>query len=242
MQRIVAVILVLVGAVAFKPASSRADMSGIRVKGNPSEIFYFERGGRLVCTHASLSGATSTVNPVVVLRLHRVDGSANFRVHCDIDGSAGGSGGVGGNFRLLQMDGGLGGVGDSGDSYIELSGTIAPTDYVTPIVIAHGACSVVLRGVHGLLPSTLRMIGHIISTAEHRTCNIHLDGCSLLNCTKVSDVIESGSSGPLRLTWSHCQKMAFGGNYAQPFADGAVNGGDVIGGVTIPGSTPDLIP
>jgi hypothetical protein len=99
-----------------------------------------------------------------------------------------------------------------------------------------------LRGVHGLLASSLRMIGHNVSSAEHRVCNIRLEGCSLLNCTKVIDVIDASSSGPLRLSWSHCQKIAFGGNYAQPFADGAANGGDIIGGVTIPGSTPDLIP
>jgi hypothetical protein len=225
MQRIIAVILVLVGAVAFKPASSRADMSGIRVKGNPSEIFYFERGGRLVCTHASLSGAQSAANPTTVLRVGKPTGTENFQVHCDIDGS-GGSGGdqIGGHFKLLQMDSSA-----ASNTYVELSGTISPVAYDTPIVVARGGATVVLRGVHGLNAHSLQLIGETLGSGEKRVCNVVLEGCSLRGCSWPSELLTSftgpnATAGPYRLSWHNCSVFEKSGdspfNYAVPFNDG----------------------
>ena len=200
------------------------DASGIRVNGNPNEIFYFERGGRFVCTSAMLSGASSKTNPVTVLRIGKTFGnSAWYNVNCSIDGGAGGSGGIGSNFRLIQMD-----TSRAGNVYVEYSGVIGPVSYATPIVVARGACTIVLHGVFGLNPKTLQLIGNVIGRDETRVCNVHLEGCTLRGCDWPSDLVTAAddsaapSNGPWRLTWSNCSRISAAANsqgYAIPFAD-----------------------
>jgi hypothetical protein len=201
------------------------DASGIRVYGNPNEIFYFERGGRFVCTSAVLSGASSAANPTTVLRIGKTfASSAWFRVKCDIDGSGGKDrGGIGGYFKLIEMD-----QSRAGDTYVEYSGVIGPVSYATPIVIARGACTIVLRGVYGLNPKSLQLMGNVLSGTEKRVCNVHLDGCTLRGCDWPSDLVtvaddpNAPSKGPWRLTWTGCTRISAGANsegYAIPFAD-----------------------
>jgi hypothetical protein len=196
------------------------DMSGIRVNGNPSEMFYFERGGKVVCTHASLSGASSATNPTTVLRIgKKTDGVSDFRVYCDIDGSSGSAGDqIGGHFKLLQMDSSA-----ASNTYVELSGTISPVAYDTPIVVARGGATVVLRGVHGLNVHSLQLIGETLSSGEKRVCNVHLENCSLRGCSWPSELVDESSTGPFRLIWSNCTQFEKTGssphNYALPFAD-----------------------
>jgi hypothetical protein len=216
------------------------DVSGIHAYGNPNEIFYFERGGRLVCTSAVLSGASSATNPTTVLRIGKTFGSsASYRVHCDIDGSGGkDNGGIGGYFKLIQMD-----ESRAGDTYIEYSGMIGPVSYATPIVVARGACTVVLRGVIGLNASSLQLIGSVVAGKERRVCNVHLEGCALRGCNWPSELVTAAndaaapSKGPWRLTWANCTRIAGTSNaegYAIPFEDStaatAVESKDVLPG------------
>jgi hypothetical protein len=204
------------------------DMSGIRVKGNPSEIFYFERGGRLVCTHASLSGAQSAANPTTVLRVGKPTGTENFQVHCDIDGSTGigtpghPGDGIGGHFKLVQVDNFC-----AGQCYVEYSGTICPTNYDVPIVNIFGGTTLVLRGVRGLIPQSIQMYGQVGGGVAY-IANVHLEGCALSNCLP-SDLVTPSSSfpagishGPWRLTWSHCTQFK-DNNYGIPISDGALD-------------------
>jgi hypothetical protein len=199
--------------------------SDIRVLGNPNEVFYFESGGRLDCTNAVLSGACSARNPSTVLRIGKTYAScAWFRIHCDIDGYSGTSGdNIGGYFKLIQM-----GTSRAGDVYVEYSGVIGPISYATPIVTARGACTIVLRGVYGLNPKSLQLIGNVVAGAEKRVCNLHLDGCTLRGCDWPSDLVTTAddpnapSKGPWRLTWTNCTRIAQMNNsegYAIPFVD-----------------------
>jgi hypothetical protein len=201
------------------------DMAGIRVNGNPNEIFYFERGGRLVCTSAVLSGATSATNPTTVLRIGKTyASSAAFRVECDIDGYSGKDGdGVGGYFKLIQMD-----RSRAGETYVEYSGVIGPISYATPIVVARGACKIVLRGVYGLNANSLQLIGKVLGGGEKRVCNVRLEDCTIRGCKWPSELVTAAddrtapSSGPWRLTWSGCSRIALGANsegFGIPFED-----------------------
>jgi hypothetical protein len=215
------------------------DVSGIRVNGNPNEIFYFERGGRFVCTSGTLSGATSAANPTTVLRIGKTfPSSSSFWVHLDIDGSGIKTRAIGGYFKLIRMD-----EHRAQNTYVEYSGRIGAADYATPIVIARGACTIVLRGVYGLNPRSLQLIGAVAGRTEKWVCNVHLDGCTLRGCRWPSELVTAAddaaapSKGPWRLTWTNCTRIPDGNNgegSAVPYADStpttAVESADVAPG------------
>jgi len=207
--------------------------SGIRVGGNCDDVFYFEYGGRFGCNGLAVSGATSSETPVKLLHLKHHAGNNYYSIrNFNIDGSIGGTNEIGNSFKLLQMDNNA-----SGNTLVELSGTICPVSYQTPIVEARGSCTVVLRDVYGLNANSLLLTGWVYQSTHKGVCNVRLENCAIRGCSSPSDLIKTtadetgpASSGPFRLSWTNCTQFDETGgvsHWGLPFADGAVESSDL---------------
>jgi hypothetical protein len=178
----------------------------ISVNGNPDNIIYVERGGRIFAEGVSLSTAGSAANPSTLLRLGKVNEAAgHIEMSFWVDQ-------ICAHFRLLDMD------HHYGQITVYLTGVIASDTYDPstngPIIVAKGPCKIVVDRVIGLQPQSIQLIGDPGGGAARKgIAEVVVNECELnWRCAAggIASLIHPSSSGSYRLRSANCSLDGFG--------------------------------